>query len=136
MIFLVFFIFSTEYSYIKNKAVSLESKSFVIGESEESQTGIIEKELEYGVIQSHVIKASGAATVKIMDSENTKTIETDELVDFREGEVSRDVSYSVIKKNKIGDGPDKRVIVIHNKILGNGDRDRAMIRDREVLKNI
>lgn len=51
-------------------------------------------------------------------------------------EISRDVSYSVIQKNKSGNDSSKRVIVIHNKISGNGDKDRAMTRDRNVLKDI
>ena len=71
-----------------------------------------------------------------MDSKDIKTIEADKIVDFREGEISRDVSYSVIQKNKSGNDSSKRVIVIHNKISGNGDKDRAMTRDRNVLKDI
>ena len=136
MILLTVFIFSAEYFSNKNRIVVPESKISTSKYNDKDQIGTIETELESGIIQSHVIKESGAVTIKVMDFRDTKTIEADEIVDFREGEVSRDVSYSVIRKTKSGDNFGKRVIVIHNKILGNGDKDKAMTRDRDVLKDI
>lgn len=136
MILLTVLIFGSEYFSNKDKAVAPESKFLTSVYNSKNQNGTIETELESGVIQSHVIKESGAVIIKVMDFKNTKTIEADEIVDFREGEVSRDVSYSVIQKNESGNDSGKRVIVLHNKILGNGDKDRAMNRDRNVLKDI
>lgn len=136
MILLTVLIFSSEYFSNKDKVIAPESKFLTSVYNDKDQKGTIETELESGIIQSHVIKESGAVTIKVMDFKNTKTIEADEIVDFREGEVSRDVSYSVIQKNKSGDDFGKRVIVLHNKISGNGDKDRAMTRDRNVLKDI
>lgn len=139
MILLTVFIFSAEYFSNKNKIVVPESKistSKYSKYNDKDRIGTIETELESGIIQSHVIKESGAVTIKVMDFRDTKTIEADEIVDFREGDISRDVSYSVIRKNKSGDDFGKRVIVLHNKISGNGDKDRAMTRDRNVLKDI
>lgn len=136
MIILTVLIFSTEYFSNKDKAIAPEQKILTSGYNDNSQIGTIETELESGIIQSHVIKESGSVTIKVMNFTDTKTIEADKIVDFREGEVSRDVSYSVIRKTKSGDNFGKRVIVIHNKILGNGDKDKAMTRDRDVLKDI
>lgn len=136
MILLTVLIFSSEYFSNKDKTVAPESKFLTSIYNSKDQNGTIETELESGVIQSHVIKESGTVIIKVMDLKDTKTIEADEIVDFREGEVSRDVSYSVIQKNKSGNDSGKRVIVIHNKISGNGDKDRAMTRDRNVLKDI
>lgn len=136
MILLTVLIFSAEYFSNKGKTVALESKVLTSVYNDKDQNGTIETELESGIIQSHVIKESGAVTIKVMDSKDIKTIEADKIVDFREGDISRDVSYSVIRKNKSGDDYSKRVIVIHNKISGNGDKDRAMTRDRNVLKDI
>lgn len=136
MILLTVLIFSAEYFSNKGKAVTPGSKFLTSVYNDKEQNGTIETELESGIIQSHVIKESGAAIIKVMNFKDTKTIEADKIVDFREGEVSRDVSYSVIRKTKSGDNFGKRVIVIHNKILGNGDKDRAMTRDRDVLKDI
>ena len=136
MIILTVLIFSAEYFSNKDKAIAPEQKILTSGYNDKDQIGTIETELEPGVIQSHVIKESGAVIIKVMDFKDTKTIEADEIVDFREGEVSRDVSYSVIRKNKSGDDFGKRVIVLHNKISGNGDKNRAMTRDRDVLKDI
>ena len=136
MILLTVLIFSSEYFSNKNKIVVPESKISTYKYNDKDQIGTIETELESGVIQSHVIKESGAVIIKVMDFKDTKTIKADKIVDFREGEVSRDVSYSVIQKNESGNDSGKRVIVLHNKILGNGDKDRAMNRDRNVLKDI
>lgn len=136
MILLTVLVFSSEYFSNKDKAVAPGSKILTFVYNDKEQNGTIETELESGIIQSHVIKESGAVTIKVMDFKDTKTIEADEILDFREGEISRDVSYSVIRKNKSGDDFCKRVIVIHNKISGNGDKDRAMTRDRKVLKDI
>ena len=136
MILLTVLISSAEYFSNKEQTISSESKILTSGYNNKNQIGTIETELESGIIQSHVIKESGAVTIKVMDFKDTKTIEADEIVDFREGDISRDVSYSVIRKNKSGDDFGKRVIVIHNKISGNGDKDRAMTRDRNVLKDI
>lgn len=136
MILLTVLIFSAEYFSNKDNTIAPESKISISGYNDKSQIGTIETELESGIIQSHVIKESGAAIIKVMNFKDTKTIEADKIVDFREGEVSRDVSYSVIRKNKSGDDFGKRVIVIHNKISGNGDKDRAMTRDRNVSKDI
>lgn len=136
MIFLTILIFSSEYFSKKDKAIAPELKFSTSFYNSNDQNGTIETELESGVIQSHVIKESGAVIIKVMDFKDTKTIEADEIVDFREGEVSRDVSYSVIRKNKSGDDFGKRVIVLHNKISGNGDKDRAMTRDMNVLKDV
>lgn len=136
MILLTVLIFSAEYFSNKGKTVAPESKVLTSVYNDKDQNGTIETELESGIIQSHVIKESGAVIIKVMDFRDTKTIEADEIVDFREGDISRDVSYSVIRKNKSGDDFGKRVIVIHNKISGNGDKDRAMTRDRNVLKDI
>lgn len=136
MILLTVLISSAEYFSNKDNTIAPESKISTSGYNDKSQIGNIETELESGIIQSHVIKESGAATIKVMNFTDTKTIEADKIVDFREGEVSRDVSYSVIRKTKSGDNFGKRVIVIHNKILGNGDKDKAMTRDRDVLKDI
>lgn len=136
MILLTVLIFSSEYFSNKGKTVVPESKFLTSVYNDKEQNGTIETELESGIIQSHVIKESGAVIIKVMDFKDTKTIEADEIVDFREGEVSRDVSYSVIQKNESGNDSGKRVIVLHNKILGNGDKDRAMNRDRNVLKDI
>ena len=136
MILLTVLIFSSEYFFNKEKVVTPESKFLASVYNSKEQNGTIETELESGIIQSHVIKESGAVTIKVMDFKDTKTIEADEIVDFREGDISRDVSYSVIRKNKSGDDFGKRVIVLHNKISGNGDKDRAMTRDRNVLKDI
>lgn len=136
MILLTVLIFSSEYFSNKEKVVAPESKFLASVYNSNDQNGTIETELESGVIQSHVIKESGAVIIKVMDFKNTKTIEADEIVDFREGDISRDVSYSVIRKNKSGDDFGKRVIVLHNKISGNGDKNRAMTRDRDVLKDI
>lgn len=136
IILLTVLIFSAEYFSNKGMSVAPESKVLTSVYNDKDQNGTIETELESGIIQSHVIKESGAVTIKVMDFKDTKTIEADEIVDFREGEVSRDVSYSVIRKNKSGDNFGKRVIVLHNKISGNGDKDRAMTRDRNVLKDI
>lgn len=136
MILLTVLISSAEYFSNKNKTISLESEILTSRYNEKNQIGTIETELESGIIQSHVIKESGSVIIKVMDLKDKKTIEADEIVDFREGEVSRDVSYSVIQKNKSGDDYGKRVIVLHNKISGNGDKDRAMTRDRNVLKDI
>lgn len=136
MILLTVLIFSSEYFSNKDKTVAPESNFLSSIYSDKDQNGTIETELESGIIQSHVIKESGAVIIKVMDFKDTKTIEADEIVDFREGEVSRDVSYSVIQKNESGNDSGKRVIVLHNKILGNGDKDRAMNRDRNVLKDI
>lgn len=136
IILLTVLIFSAEYFSNKGKTVVPESKVLTSVYNDKDQNGTIETELESGIIQSHVIKESGAVTIKVMDFKDTKTIEADEIVDFREGDISRDVSYSVIRKNKSGDDFGKRVIVLHNKISGNGDKDRAMTRDRNVLKDI
>ena len=136
IILLTVLIFSAEYFSNKGKTVAPESKVLTSVYNDKDQNGTIETELESGIIQSHVIKESGAVIIKVMDFKDTKTIEADEIVDFREGDISRDVSYSVIRKNKSGDDFGKRVIVLHNKILGNGDKDRAMTRDRNVLKDI
>ena len=136
MILLTVLIFSAEYFSNKGMSVAPESKVLTSVYNDKDQNGTIETELESGIIQSHIIKESGAVTIKVMDFNDTKTIEADEIVDFREGEVSRDVSYSVIRKNKSGNDSSKRVIVLHNKISGNGDKDRAMTRDRNVLKDI
>ena len=136
MILLTVLIFSAEYFSNKGKTVVPESKVLTSVYNDKDQNGTIETELESGIIQSHVIKESGAVIIKVMDFKDTKTIEADEIVDFREGDISRDVSYSVIRKNKSGDDFGKRVIVLHNKISGNGDKDRAMTRDRNVLKDI
>lgn len=136
MILLTVLIFSAEYFSNKGKTVVPESKVLTSVYNDKDQNGTIETELESGIIQSHVIKESGAVIIKVMDSKDIKTIEADKIVDFREGEISRDVSYSVIRKNKSGDDFGKRVIVLHNKISGNGDKDRAMTRDRNVLKDI
>lgn len=136
MILLTVLIFSSEYFFNKEKVVAPESKFLASVYNSKDQIGTIETELESGIIQSHVIKESGAVIIKVMDFKDTKTIEADEIVDFREGDISRDVSYSVIRKNKSGDDFGKRVIVLHNKISGNGDKDRAMTRDRNVLKDI
>jgi len=136
MILITILIFSTEYFSNKDKTVAPESTISTAGYNNTDKIGTIETELESGIIQSHVIKESGAVIIKVMDFKDTKTIEADEIVDFREGDISRDVSYSVIRKNKSGDDFGKRVIVLHNKISGNGDKDRAMTRDRNVLKDI
>ena len=136
IILLTVLIFSAEYFSNKGKTVVPESKVLTSVYNDKDQNGTIETELESGIIQSHVIKESGAVIIKVMDFKDTKTIEADEIVDFREGDISRDVSYSVIRKNKSGDDFGKRVIVLHNKISGNGDKDRAMTRDRNVLKDI
>lgn len=136
IILLTVLIFSAEYFSNKGKTVVPESKVLTSVYNDKDQNGTIETELESGIIQSHVIKESGAVIIKVVNFKETKTIEADKIVDFREGEVSRDVSYSVIRKTKSGDNFGKRVIVIHNKILGNGDKDRAMTRDRDVLKDI
>ena len=136
MILLTVLIFSAEYFSNKGKTVVPESKVLTSVYNDKDQNGTIETELESGIIQSHVIKESGAVIIKVMDSKDIKTIEADKIVDFREGKISRDVSYSVIQKNKSGNDSSKRVIVIHNKISGNGDKDRAMTRDRNVLKDI
>lgn len=136
MILLTVLIFSSEYFSNKEKVVAPESKFLASVYNSKDQNGTIETELESGVIQSHVIKESGAVIIKVMDFKDNKTIEADEIVDFREGDISRDVSYSVIRKNKSGDDFGKRVIVLHNKISGNGDKNRAMTRDRDVLKDI
>ena len=136
IILLTVLISSAEYFSNKEQTISPESKILTSGYNDKNQIGTIETELESGIIQSHVIKESGAVTIKVMDFKDTKTIEADEIVDFREGDISRDVSYSVIRKNKSGNDSSKRVIVIHNKISGNGDKDRAMTRDRNVLKDI
>ena len=136
MILLTVLIFSAEYFSNKGMSVVPESKVLTSVYNDKDQNGTIETELESGIIQSQIIKESGAVTIKVMDFKDTKTIEADEIVDFREGEVSRDVSYSVIRKNKSGNDSSKRVIVLHNKISGNGDKDRAMTRDRNVLKDI
>lgn len=136
MILLTVLIFSAEYFSNKGKTVVPETKFSTSVYNDKDQNGTIETELESGIIQSHVIKESGAVTIKVMDSKDIRTIEADKIVDFREGDISRDVSYSVIRKNKSGDDYSKRVIVIHNKISGNGDKDRAMTRDRNVLKDI
>ena len=136
MILLTVLIFSAEYFSNKGMSVAPESKVLTSVYNDKDQNGTIETELESGIIQSQIIKESGAVTIKVMDFKDTKTIEADEIVDFREGEVSRDVSYSVIRKNKSGNDSSKRVIVLHNKISGNGDKDRAMTRDRNVLKDI
>lgn len=136
MILLTVLISSAEYFSNKEQTISPESKILTSGYNDKNQIGTIETELESGIIQSHVIKESGAVIIKVMDFKDTKTIKADKIVDFREGEVSRDVSYSVIQKNESGNDSGKRVIVLHNKILGNGDKDRAMNRDRNVLKDI
>lgn len=136
MILLTVLIFGSEYFSNTDEAVAPESKFLTSVYNDKDQNGTIETELESGIIQSHVIKESGAVIIKVMDFKDTKTIEADEIVDFREGEVSRDVSYSVIKKNESGNDSGKRVIVLHNKISGNGDKDRAMNRDRNILKDI
>lgn len=136
IILLTVLIFSAEYFSNKGKTVVPESKVLTSVYNDKDQNGTIETELESGIIQSHVIKESGAVIIKVMDSKDIKTIEADKIVDFREGDISRDVSYSVIRKNKSGDDYSKRVIVIHNKISGNGDKDRVMTRDRNVLKDI
>lgn len=136
MILLTVLIFGSEYFSNKDKAVVPESKFLTSVYNDKDQNGTIETELESGIIQSHVIKKSGSVIIKVMDFKDTKTIKADKIVDFREGEVSRDVSYSVIQKNESGNDSGKRVIVLHNKILGNGDKDRAMNRDRNVLKDI
>ena len=136
IILLTVLIFSAEYFSNKGKTVVPESKVLTSVYNDKDQNGTIETELESGIIQSHVIKESGAVIIKVMDSKDIKTIEADKIVDFREGEISRDVSYSVIQKNKSGNDFGKRVIVLHNKISGNGDKDRAMTRDRNVLKDI
>lgn len=136
MILLTVLTFSSEYFSNKDKAVAPESKFLTSVYNDNDQNGTIETELESGIIQSQVIKKSGTVTIKVMDFKETKTIEADKIVDFREGEVSRDVSYSVIQKNESGNDSGERVIVLHNKILGNGDKDRAMSRDRGVLKDI
>ncbi len=136
MIFVVALIFISDFPLNNAGNTLINSTDSMYKNVNVVENASFEEQLESGIIQSHVVKNSGAVTIKFMDFGNNKTIEADKVVDFRDGDVSRDVSYSIIHTKSTDGISIKKVIVLHNKILGNGDRDKAMTRDHEILKNI